>query len=665
MQTIFKNDAIAYIKKGIPFQGFVKEAGIYIKVTEYVPYVCTAIHAGHKMDKHIESLCLISEKDRFKEEDPYTDKLIDSFPITIVAHYSRYEYDLNRSHSKCIYTEAWGELVWSQPLTLLQMDEIKSKHIAYYELLHELILYLETRFGGSILFDVHSYNWQIRQHLNAPVFNLGTYYINATKWSNIMEVLKDNLLNIELPNIDVSIMSDVVFQGEGYQAEYVNTNFSNTLLLPIEVKKVFMDEHSGSLFPIVFERLQEGIHSAIFKTASYFNDNLKKSNLNFIDLLSSDIEPCVIFIDRELYKIAKNLETLAYVNPVNIRVEKKKFLQQRNYTPNFKYKQLRINPYEFKERLHLLPVSDILDPFVRNLYRSTIESYAIKIDMLTHVGSPHFLYNSLRYYGEPSKQDIKNAQFLLHASYQEENNIDEKKYKPTEVLALFKNAAEKYGLSCKVKLSSNIVAKAMVGNAKKTLYLNKNISLTKFEIDSLVHHELGVHMVTTLNACMQPLQVFKLGLPGNTYTQEGLAIFSEYLSGNLNLERLKQLALRVIVVNMMVEGASFSSAFHYLIDEFSLSTDSAFTLCLRAYRGGGFTKDYLYLSGFRDIAAMHKEHDITPLLIGKTGVAHFETLTSMIDRGWVVKPQNITPSFLIEKKFNNPILDYLISSIKK
>lgn len=204
----------------------------------------------------------------------------------------------------------------------------------------------------------------------------------------------------------------------------------------------------------------------------------------------------------------------------------------------------------------------------------------------------------------------------------------------------------------------------MVDNSRKTLFINRRAKLSKFEVDSLIHHELGVHMVTTLNACCQPLQLFKLGLPGNTYTQEGIAIFSEYLSGNLNLYRLKQLAMRVIAVNMMVNGSSFSSTFHYLLDEYKISTDSAFTLCLRVFRGGGFTKDYLYLSGFRDIVAMHQEQAITPLLVGKTGLRFLDTISSLIERGWVTKPLHKTPSFNSKITLNNPVLDYLIRSIK-
>lgn len=664
MQIITKKDLFNKIKQCKPAEGVFVEAGVHIKIKEYVPYICTAIHAGHGFGEPYKAKSLINDKNRLREEDPYTDRLIDSFPITITALNSRFQYDLNRSNHSCIYNQAWGEAVWQSPLTPREIQDSLEKHDSYYKMLSKLINVIENKFGGCLIFDLHSYNWQIRQYEKAPVFNLGTYFVDIKKWSGVIKRLQEDLSNIELPNIESNFMLDKVFQGKGYQAEFIRNNFSKTLLLPIEIKKVFMDEYSGELYPLVFEKLQEGIHAAILNVASYFNAKLKKSNLNFNDLLSSDIEQVVIDIDRKLYKIAKKLETLIYVNPINILQEKRKFLKNRRYIPSFKYKQLRIDPYDFKEQLHRLPVADIRDPFVRQLYRTTINAYATKIDMLTHVGTPQFLYNSLRYYGEPSKQDIKNALFLLHAACYDDSIEGRQLYQPNEALYFFKEAANEYGLNCKIRLSSNIVAKAMVDNSKKTLFINRNISLSKDEIESLVYHELGVHMVTTMNACSQPLQIFKLGLPGNTYTQEGLAIFSEYLSGNMSLDRLKQLALRVVVVNMMVEGSSFSSTFHYLLDEYNLSTDFAFTLCLRAYRGGGFTKDYLYLAGFRDIAALYRDKDLSPLLVGKTGLKHLDIIASLIERGWVKEPIYKNPAFNVSIEHTSPILDYLISSIR-
>ena len=87
----------------------------------------------------------------------------------------------------------------------------------------------------------------------------------------------------------------------------------------------------------------------------------------------------------------------------------------------------------------------------------------------------------------------------------------------------------------------------MVLNSTKTILIRPDAKFTQKEVNALIEHEIGVHMVTTQNSIHQKLKVFNLGLPINTETQEGMAILSEYLSGNITLERLKKIALRVIV----------------------------------------------------------------------------------------------------------------------
>jgi hypothetical protein len=71
-------------------------------------------------------------------------------------------------------------------------------------------------------------------------------------------------------------------------------------------------------------------------------------------------------------------------------------------------------------------------------------------------------------------------------------------------------------------------------------------------------------MVTTMDSNLKKLKIFNLGLPVNTLTQEGLAILGEYLSGNITLHRLKKIAYRVIIVDMMCNGADFIECFNLL-----------------------------------------------------------------------------------------------------
>lgn len=664
MQTLSEREMIAAIAAEELFEAELESGSFRIKIEEYVPYICTAIHAGHLMLDELAEKCLLSSSQRLMEEDPFTDDLISSFPITLVAQDSRYEYDLNRDPENCIYESAWGQKVWGSPLSESEKQFPREKHSSYYRILKHLLSALEKKFGGALLLDLHSYNWKIRNHKVAPVFNIGTKQVNLRRWKNTILKLEKHLSTIPLPNLDTDVKRNSVFLGMGYQAAFVREHLQDTLIIPLEVKKIFMDEETGELFPLVLEELQRGLHISVLEAAATFNSTLKRSRLKKRELLPPDLEPIILTVDKALFKLSRNIETLHYVNPINIQQEKRRFFTRKDYLPDFCYRQLRIDPYSFQEKLYKLPVSEINDPLIRGLYRSVVEASATKVEMLAKVGTPQFLYNSLRYYGKPDTDDIANARFLLHAGNLPLETNNRQKISAEQAKPIFEEAVERLGIQCKVVLSSRLVANAMVDNSRRMLMISRNARLTRMEIEALIHHELGVHMLTTYNALQQPLHMLRLGLPGSSHTQEGLAVLSEYISGNINLNRLQTLSLRVLAVDMMIQGMNFGSVYHRLIEEYSIKTDVAFNLTTRIFRGGGFTKDYLYLKGFRDLLALYRSKDITALLVGKTGIQFHDTLNSLIDRKILHAPKYISPAFINPSKVETPVLDYLVSSIK-
>jgi uncharacterized protein (TIGR02421 family) len=319
-----------------------------------------------------------------------------------------------------------------------------------------------------------------------------------------------------------------------------------------------------------------------------------------------------------------------------------------------------------KQELSNLRVQDISDVSIRHMYESVINSYFDKIDLLSSLNRPKFLYNSLRYFGRPSKKDIQNAHYFLHLP----EIPGEPKRSPSlgvdEAMVSFKEGLEMYGFESKIEKSNRVIAQVMVLNAKKTILFNPTAKFTRGQINALVEHEIGVHMVTTMNSNAQKLQIFNLGLPVNTMTQEGLAILAEYLSGNISMKRLKKLAYRVIVVDMMCHGADFIECYNFLVNDQNLDQDDAFSVVTRIFRGGGFTKDYLYLSGFVQILRFwQSENDLEPLLVGKTSLDFYHTINEMIQREMVQKPIFKTASFNDPKiRSNNDIYKYILGGLK-
>jgi uncharacterized protein (TIGR02421 family) len=662
MLKLSEKEILQRIADGGYFECECIDASFTLKVEAYTPAICAAVHNGSNFSDDLHTYCALSEEERFFEEDPYTGELIESMPITLIGKDSRYEYDLNRPIARCIYTKAWGKEVWDKPLTKTLKRRSTDKHRVFYRILDALVGKVEEIFGACVIFDIHSYNAE-RINRDTPTFNIGTEQIDIDRWGKVVNKFKTSLGKLELAHTQSRAALDEVFYGRGYLISHVNSRFENTLVIPCEVKKVFMNEFNGELYPLVLNEMKSGFKHSLTDTGAFFaRSHSKKPRLRRLEMLSSNLDPTILKVDRELYRLARGMETLNYINPVNILQEKRKFFAKKgNYQPIFKYRPLAINPYEFREKLYRLPVEKIRDAGIQKMYCQVIDGLSSKIDLLVSAGSPQFVYSSLSYYGEPSIEDAANAKFLLHAGTYDPKS--EKTVSAEQAAEYFRLKAADWGMSCKVELSSRLVASAMVSNSKRTLYVNKDAVFSETEVNALAHHELGVHMATTLNAAAQPLKVFSLGLPGNTMTQEGLAILNEFHSGNMCLTRLQGLALRVLAVREMLKHGDFRHTYSFLYEEMKMQTDEAFKLAVRVHRSGGFTKDYLYLRGVGEALKLYKDCDISNLYVGKTGFAYLNIINELIERELIAKPKYV-PDSLNKPEFSSDILSYLVSSIK-
>ena len=658
-------EIIQAIKRGRPFKATSEDKSFSIKIDRYVPYVCTAIHDGSNIRTELLSKIALDEYERWYEEDPHTADFIASMPITLVAHDSRYEYELNRKHP--VYDEAWGKKVWKKPLSKKELRISTQKHKNYYKVTHTLIEKLESDFGASLVYDVHSYNHK-RWDRKVPVFNIGAEKIDNKKYAKYIENWKSELENIELKGVDVKAEINDVFFGRGYNLEYITKNFKNTLVLATEISKVYCDEETGEIYPQIIKNLQARFKKAILNNANlYVNDltNWKHSDKNM--LLDNSITQSIQKVDGQIFRLLKNFELLTYVNPINVKSEKERFFKSKfTVNPNFRYKPIKINTYELTKKLHAIDTTKLEDITIRYLYESVITGAIDKINLLASIGTNKFLYNSLRYFGRPDKVDIRNAEYVLLLPEIKEENIKAVRFGVDQAKKIFEDSFADYGFKGKIRVDKKVLSTVMVLNSTKTVVLKDGATFTQNELQYLAEHEIGVHMVTTMNAANNKLKVFGVGLPVNTKTGEGMAVLAEYLSGNFTMNRLRELALRVIAVDLMCNGADFKDCFNTIVKNYKIEVNKAYNLVTRVYRGGGFTKDYLYLNGFSKLLKFwHDDNDLTPLLVGKTSISFYNTIVEMIDRKLIEKPQFITKSFEKPRtELNNELFDYILSGLK-
>lgn len=152
------------------------------------------------------------------------------------------------------------------------------------------------------------------------------------------------------------------------------------------------------------------------------------------------------------------------------------------------------------------------------------------------------------------------------------------------------------------ELSANAVA------STSRIRIRRDAEFTPKDAAQLLHHEAFIHVATGLNGRAQSdIPILAIGHPGTTRTQEGLAVYAEYASGTLGLDRLRRLADRIVATQLAIDGADFIELYRWFLDR-TPSPEQAFESTRRIFRGspltGGapFTKDCTYLSGYLSVA---------------------------------------------------------------
>jgi uncharacterized protein (TIGR02421 family) len=382
----------------------------------------------------------------------------------------------------------------------------------------------------------------------------------------------------------------------------------------------------------------------------------------------SNVDTAPLFkIDKYIDNLVKKIELLSYVNPINIEEEKQKFFASKYLTdPTFVYPHRDFDKFKLHKELFTQPIDLIEDKQLRDLYEEIIYFYSGLIQCIETIGEgKKFYYNSLHSFGTPVEQDVENAKFILHFKEDDvEQEIFEPKYNAEEAAQLFRDFSNRYDFSYHIKTSDKMGAIAMVLNNIKTLVINSNHTFSENEMAILNNHEIGVHMVTTMNGLLHPLKIFSHGFPNNVETQEGLAVFSEYMSGNLTVKRLKELAYRVIAVDSLEKGYSFSKTFRLLHNTYDLDKERAFSITVRTHRGGGFTKDYLYLTGLKKVYDYyHAKKDLSLLLTGKVSLEYADDIKELIGKGYAVNSKHYTDAFL-QNNNTNKTVDFILSNLK-
>ncbi|HEX2139275.1 MAG TPA: tyrosine/phenylalanine carboxypeptidase domain-containing protein [Woeseiaceae bacterium] len=354
-------------------------------------------------------------------------------------------------------------------------------------------------------------------------------------------------------------------------------------------------------------------------------------------------------VDDEMAAISRSFDWLKAVSPLGTHKLWDEFRAGGcRHEPRFRYPDLEIDIGATRERLLGLPIREIEHPVVEALLAEKQHELDRHLELMELRGTNGFMQVSIDLFGVATPDLHAEALHILDVVVPDEAGkaglVD-----TGDIVAAAEAQFRHYRRRCpdfsaEVQISDDITAGMMVSKGK--LLVTEDLRVPRDRLDALLHHEIGTHILTFHNGGHQPLKQLQFGLAHYDELQEGLGVLAEYLAGNLSAQRLRILAARVVAERLLTDGASFADVFDTLRSRHRFSGRAAFVITTRVFRGGGLTKDVVYLRGLRDLIAYLREgHCIEHLFIGKFSLSELPALRKLREERQLVPP-TLLPSYL-------------------
>jgi uncharacterized protein (TIGR02421 family) len=422
------------------------------------------------------------------------------------------------------------------------------------------------------------------------------------------------------------------------------------LLLGLEVPSVYRDPDTGAIYPVFLRELAHEVSDVLRQALFEFVKVETGSGLSSYRALGQrSLGEPVWEADRELAAIDASFDVLLLVSPVNADAAWERFRDSGfEQDPDFRYRLLPIDPDLLKRRLYAIPLEDVEDPAAWRLLHDKREELDKQITLLADRNSPGFLQSSIRLFGHMQASLLERAHEVLREVPPMARQGTRVRVRAEAFAARAESEFEHYrrlypGFRSEVQIRPDLMG-LMVSSGR--LLVGKSLSLWPDRVEALIQHEVGTHVLTFVNGAAQPFLQLAYGFAAYDELQEGLGVLAEYLAGGLNAPRMRLLAARVVAVHCRMEGATFVETFRRLHQDHGFGAYTAFGIVTRAYEGGGFTRDMIYLRGLVGVVEHLRDGGaLEPLYVGKIAPRHLEVIQELRERG-VLRPTPLMPRFL-------------------
>jgi uncharacterized protein (TIGR02421 family) len=422
----------------------------------------------------------------------------------------------------------------------------------------------------------------------------------------------------------------------------------------VAIRPIYRAAADGPIFPLILQRLRWQLAAALRQTIAQFT-GLKSGGdaVHYQSLGPSSMVKAARIADQQLCETAESFDFLLQVTPTNAEQAWADFTDGGlGSSPALHYRPLPYHPSLLKRRLFDIEIERIEDPTLAHLFWEKQIEVDRQLTALRDIETPQFLDTSRQLYGDADAELVQLAEKILARATADGAGDDigneEAVLSLNEFVDRARDEIDHYyqklnAFNANVEICDSIASGIMV--SRDHLLIAGSLRVRAARVEPLLHHEVGTHLLTYFNGRAQPFRQLYAGLAGYDELQEGLAILAEFLCGGLTQSRLRTLAGRVMAVRSLTEGESFVETFERLHQGHGFAPRQAFMTTLRVHRGGGLTKDVIYLRGFRNLLAyLRAGHDLEPLYVGKIGLHHLPYIQELRRRG-IIRPPGLLPRF--------------------
>ncbi|MCB0317291.1 MAG: DUF1704 domain-containing protein [Bdellovibrionales bacterium] len=352
---------------------------------------------------------------------------------------------------------------------------------------------------------------------------------------------------------------------------------------------------------------------------------------------------------KALRKASDGINLFSYINPLNGEDLYFEFTKNTNLkfsVFDFIYKEISVDINSIRDEVNKIQIPAQI-PELQTILENKVADIKKQLTLLDYRGDPDkFSEASVEAYGRPTQHNLNVAMRILIS-------FEPEQHQETHTAQELKDALEKAFIELNLKnwivVLSDTCRQTFVSGREDfdgggMVSISSKRMFSANEIQRLPIHEVKVHALRRDNGLKQPVDIFGTGLTGYINTEEGLALNAEKLTGTSCSTSFRRYAARTLAVDALLNGFSLNAIYDMLRD-YGIDHADSFETVKRTARGGGFTKDHVYLDGYKRVKKYFRSgKNPDPLFVGKVGIDDIDLVNTLLEKSYL-KPPNQIPDF--------------------